>query len=283
VSQGDLTVLLRRPSSAEQQPREHARRQRAIRIGLGTAVPVALMVLWQIASTRGWIDSRLYPSPSRLLGEARDLASQGKLWPNLWATTRRILVGFALGASTGIVVGMLMGVFDNLRWAFEPLLNAFYTVPKLALLPLFLTVFKYGEKPIYALILATVFFFVWISTLDAMLSVPEGYREAVLSLKQSRWQLFRHALLPASLPQIFVGLRITAGVSVLVVLGVEFIYGGSGIGYLIIQGKTLFIPKQMYVAIVIAALLGIAFIGVVDIARRFAVPWAGRDRSHSRG
>jgi len=283
VNHGDLILLFRRPSSAERQPREYARRQRLLRIGLGTAVPVALVVLWQIASTRGWIDSRLYPSPSRLVGEARDLESQGKLWPNLWATTRRILVGFALGATAGVLVGMVMGVFDTLRWAFEPLLNALYTVPKLALLPLFLTVFKYGEAPIYALILTTVFFFVWISTLEAMLSVPEGYREAVLSLKRSRWQLFRHALLPASLPQIFVGLRITAGVSVLVVLGVEFIYGGSGIGYLIIQGKTLFIPKQMYVAIVVAALLGIACIGVVDIARRLAIPWAGRDRSRSRG
>jgi len=283
VSAGNAAVLVRRPGHPELQPRGYAQRLRALRIGLGAGVPVLLVVLWQVASNRGWIDNRVFPSPGRVVTEVRDLEELGKLWPNLWATTRRILVGFAIGAFSGIVIGILMGVFLIGRAAFEPLLNALYTVPKLALLPLYLIIFKFGETVYYALIVTTVFFFVWISTLEAIVSVPDGYREAVLSLRQSRWQLFRHVLFPASLPQIFVGLRITAGVSVLIAIAVEFSYGSTGIGYLIIQGKTLFIPPQTYAGIAIAALLGIAFIGVVDIARRLAVPWAGRDRSISRG
>ena len=283
MSQGNASALIRRPGAPELQPREHARRQRLLRIGLGTAVPVVLIALWQLASNRGWIDNRLFPSPGRIVREGRELASDGKLWPALWATSRRILVGFVLGAALGIAIGMVMGVFETIRSALEPMLNGLYTVPKLALLPLYLLIFGLNEKAIYALIVTTVFFFVWITTIEAMLSVPEGYRDAVVSLHPGRWQLFRHALLPASLPQIFVGLRISAGVSVLVVIAVEFSIGGSGIGHLIEQGRTLFIPGQIYVGVVVAALLGIACIGVVDIARRLAIPWAGRDRSRSRG
>ena len=283
MSPNNSTVLVRRPGAAELQPHEHARRQRLVRIGLGAAVPAILIGLWQVASNRGWIDSRLFPSPGRIVREAREIASDGKLWPALWATSRRILIGFALGAASGVAVGMLMGVFDTFRAAFEPLLNGLYTVPKLALLPLYLLIFGLNEKAIYALVLTTVFFFIWITTLEAMLSVPEGYRDAVLSLRPSRWQLFRHALLPASLPQIFVGLRISAGVSVLVVVAIEFTFGGAGIGYLIIQGKTLARYPQSYVGIVVAALLGIVWIAVVDVLRRICVPWARRDRSFSRG
>jgi len=283
VSPNNSTVLVRRPGAAELQPHEHARRQRLVRIALGAAVPAILIGLWQVASNRGWIDSRLFPSPGRIVREAREIASDGKLWPALWATSRRILIGFALGAASGVAVGMLMGVFDTFRAAFEPLLNGLYTVPKLALLPLYLLIFGLNEKAIYALVLTTVFFFIWITTLEAMLSVPEGYRDAVLSLRPSRWQLFRHALLPASLPQIFVGLRISAGVSVLVVVAIEFTFGGAGIGYLIIQGKTLARYPQSYVGIVVAALLGIVWIAVVDVLRRICVPWARRDRSFSRG
>ena len=275
-------AIVRRPGAAELDPRRHGRRQRLLFAGLGAAVPLALILLWQVASSQNWIDSRLFPSPSTLASKAADLHREGKLWPNLLASARRVTVGFAVGAALGILVGMAMGSIRVLRAGLEPLLNALYTVPKLALLPLYLIIFKYGEAPIYALVITTVFFFVWISTLEAMLAVPEGYREAALVLRVSRRQLFRHVLFPACLPEIFVGLRITAGVAVLVVIAVEMVYGGSGIGYLIIQGKTLFIPEQTYVGIVIAALLGIAFISIVDTVRRFVVPWAARDRAAGR-
>jgi sulfonate transport system permease protein len=275
-------ALVRQPGAAELDPRRHARRQRLLYVGLGAGVPVALILLWQLASSQDWIDARVYPSPTTLASKGADLHREGKLWPNVGATSRRVAVGFTIGAALGIVVGMAMGSVRALRAAFEPLLNALYTVPKLALLPMFLIIFKYGEAPIYALVITTVFFFVWISTLEAMLAVPEGYREAALVLRVSRRQLFRHVLFPACLPEIFVGLRITAGVAVLVVIAVEFVYGGSGVGYLISQGKTLFIPEQTYVGIVIAALLGIACISIVDVVRRFVVPWAARDRAAGR-
>jgi sulfonate transport system permease protein len=113
----------------------------------------------------------------------------------------------------------------------------------------------------------------------AVLSVPEGYRQAALSLNVSRWEMFRHVLLPASLPQIFVGLRIAAGVSVLILVGVEFVVGVEGIGYLINQGRQVFLLSQAYVGIVLTALLGIVFTLVVRMAGRLVAPWAKEDNT----
>ena len=83
------------------------------------------------------------------------------------------------------------------RAALEPLLDALYVVPKLALLPVFLNMFGLGEGPQIALVAATVFFFVWISTMAAVLAVPIGHRDAGQVFGASPWQMFRHVLLPA--------------------------------------------------------------------------------------
>jgi sulfonate transport system permease protein len=275
-------VLARRPGRAEVDPKGHARRGKVRDLGLGIGVPVALVLLWQVASTRGWIDRRLFPSPTDTLSEARRLLENGQLLDNLWVSVRRIVLGFVIGSAAGIGIGLLMGVIRPVRAAFEPLLNALYTVPKLAILPVYLIIFGFGEKPIVALIATTVFFFVWISTLASISAVPEGYLDAALALRVTRWELFRHVLLPASLPQIFVGLRVAAGVSVLVMVGVEFVIGDRGIGYLIEQGRSLLLLGQTYVGIVIAALMGLVFTWIVKRVGRLVAPWAKDDTTAGR-
>jgi len=267
-------ALVWAPGAAERHPRRTAKRRRMRDLSLGIGVPVALILLWQIASDRGWIDQRLYPSPTTVLENARDLHERGRLWSNTWITMKRILIGYGIGTVTGVAVGLAMGMFRVLRAALEPLLNALYTVPKLALLPVFLTIFGLGEGPVNALMSVTVFFFVWISTMSAVLAVPNGYREAAQSLRVNRRQLFWHVLLPASMPQIFVGLRIAAGVSVLMVVGVEFVIAGEGLGYLIEQGRALLLLGQSFTGIVIVALIGMIFTVIVEAVGRLASPWA---------
>jgi len=169
-----------------------------------------------------------------------------------------------------------------LRAALEPMLNALYVVPKLALLPIFLTIFKLGEAPKYALIATTVFFFTWISSLTAVVAVPSGYRDSANVLRVGHRQLFWHVLLPGSLPQIFVGLRIAAGVAVLMVVAVEFTIGSDGLGFLIEQGRTLLILSQTYAAIVLVALLGVLFTMVIGGIGRAVCPWSQATKAHSR-
>lgn len=279
---GELRVLTRVPGKAETDPRGHARRRRTIDLALGIGVPLALVCLWQVASTRAWINPRLYPSPTDIVAKTGDLWERGLLWEAIRSTTKRMLIGYGIGATAGVVVGLAMGVWQPVRAALDTLLNVLYTVPKLAVLPVFLTILGFGDPPMIAIVAVTVFFFVWISTLAAVLSVSAGYRESAHAMGVSRWNMFRHVLFPASLPQMFVGFRIGSSVSVLVLIGVELVIAQSGLGYLIQQGRSLLLLSQTFVGIVFAALLGFVFSSLVRIIGRRAMPWAQEDNTPGR-
>ena len=171
-------LLVRRPGPRELHPERTHRSRRTLELSLAVAVPLVLVLLWQLAAGQCWIDDRIYPAPSDDPGRRLGPRPAGELWPDVWATLQRVLAGYAIGTVTGYVLGLLMGSLHLVRAALEPLLDALYVVPKLALLPVFLNMFGLGEGPQVALVAATVFFFVWISTMAAVLAVPAGHRDA---------------------------------------------------------------------------------------------------------
>jgi ABC-type nitrate/sulfonate/bicarbonate transport system permease component len=91
--------------------------------------------------------------------------------------------------------------------------------------------------------------------------------------------MFRHVILPASLPQIFVGLRVAAGVAVLTIIGVEFVFapGTKGIGYRIVNARQTLDPKQAYVGLVVAGVFGVVFVMVIKWVGKLLLPWARDD------
>lgn len=272
------TVLVRRPGPRERDPVRAHRRRLALEISLAVAVPTALILLWQLAAYRHWIDPRVYPAPSTIAADGWQRAADGKLWPDVWATLQRVIAGYAVGTAAGYAIGLLMGAVRIVRAALEPLLDALYVVPKLALLPVFLNMFGLGEGPQIALVATTVFFFVWISTMAAVMGVAEGYREAGQVFGAGPWQMFRHVLLPASLPQVLVGMRVAAGVAVLVIVASEQIAADNGLGHLIFDSRALFQNDVMFVGIVCVAVLGVVFSELVRFVGRRLTPWAPRDR-----
>jgi sulfonate transport system permease protein len=276
---GVTKTLLRRPTAAERDPARARRRRTLINRTLAVAFPVALILLWQIASSRGWIDNRLYPSPSDLVRDGRRRISSGELWHVTFVSGRRMVLGYAIGSAFGLALGIVMGLQVRVRATAEPLMWALYTVPKLALLPLFLTIFGYEEEPIVALVAVTVFFFVWISAMAAVMAVDTGYREAAVVAGAGKWQVFRHVIWPGALPQIFVGLRISAGVAILTLVGIEFVFGGDGLGFMINNSRVVFDPPGEYVGIVVVAILGLAFSILIRVFGRLASPWAKEDQA----
>jgi sulfonate transport system permease protein len=271
-------VIERRPGAADRDPGKHARRRHIAALTLGIGFPIALLVLWQVAAVNGWIDRLNYPAPSDIWHQIRigfQDNPKGNWWTDVWVSVQRILWGYLWGVIAGVGLGLLMGMSWLFRSTLEPTLNALYTVPKIALIGVFLIVLGFDNKPLIAIIAITVFFFVWIQTQAAVVSVSSNFREAANSLGANQWQMLRHVILPASLPQIFVGLRIAAGVAVLTLIGVEYAFapGQRGIGYRILNARTTFDPAQAYVGLVVSAVLGVLFTWVIRILGRIATPW----------
>ena len=275
----ELTVRLT-PTAADVDPKRFYRRRRRVELSLAVGVPVALVAAWQVAFTLELIDNRFYASPWEIV--TSDELRTRDFWSEIWISTQRMLKGFALGSSAGVALWVLMGVSRIFRASFESLLSALYTVPKLALIPLFVTLFGFGDLPRIILIAVTVFFFVWIATMSAVIGVDEGYREAAISFGANKWQLFRHVLFPAALPQVFVGLRIAAGVAVLMLIGVELVLASDGLGALIEKGRTLFLPELTYVGIAFAALMGLVFSSIIRVVARRVVPWAPEEQTRGQ-
>ena len=270
---------------AETDPARHARRRRTIEVGLGIAVPIALLGLWQAASVNGWIDRIFYPAPTDVVAYMRDRAFSnspgGHMWGDVGYSVKRVLYGYLWGAVAGVAAGVVMGMNRWIRSALQPMLNALYTVPKIALIGVFLVIFGFRDKPVIAIVAVTVFFVVWIASMEAVRTVSENFLEASRSFGSSRWQSFRHVVLPAALPQMFVGLNIAAGIAVLSLIGVEFAYPphNQGIGFRINNARTIGQYKEAYVGLLIAALLGVVFSAVVRLVGRLLTPWVTRDDS----
>lgn len=274
---GGLTGAIRVvPTAAELYPDRHAKSRRRQAIMLGVATPVVFLALWEVGAQLGWIDSRYFPAPSTILAAAVEVWNSGQLQSDFVATIVPLLIGLLIGFAAGCVVGFAMGLVRPLRLAFDPMLSALYTIPKLALLPLLLLIFGIGVVPKIILIALGVFFITWITVLEAVTSIPTGYRETAKSFGVGPVRTFRRVLFPAVLPEIFVGLRIAVGNAVLIAIGIEFVNGNSGIGYRIWNSWQLFVADRMYVGIVLVAVLGIILRLLVDLLRRICVPWETR-------
>jgi ABC-type nitrate/sulfonate/bicarbonate transport system permease component len=277
----DMTALRRRPGRAEVNPSRYFARRRRLEFGLGWAVAVLFVCLWQAVSSARLVDVQFFPAPSTVWSEGVKLANSGVLGNNLWISTQRVLAGFALGSAAGVLMGVIMGTSRALKAALDPLLSALYTVPKLALLPLLLLIFGIGELPRILLVAITVFFVMWLTTMAAFLSTAAAYVEAARSFGASRAQLFRHVQWPSALPQVFVGLRLSIGIAVLMVVGVEYVDASSGIGWLIWNSWSLFLAPQMYVGIVAVAMMGVIGTLALKWLARLLLPWAGTRDGHA--
>lgn len=266
-------VVSRVPSKAELDPIGSRRRRRRIDNVLRFGTPVLIVGLWQLSAMAELLDRRFFPAPTEIAEAFVKAIDSGVLQEALKVSVTRLLVGYFFGAVVGILVGFALGVVRPLRVALEPVISALYTVPKLAILPLLLLIFGLGSLPKILLVALSVFFITCISTISAVTGVSDSYREPARSFGASPLKAFTHVMLPAVLPDIFVSLRLAAGTGVLVMIGIEFVQGGEGIGWMIWNSWQLFLADRMYVGIVAVALLGVLFQSLVQLIGRLLTPW----------
>lgn len=255
----------------------HQRRLRLRDIILAVATPIVLLGIWEFLGSYGYIDTRIFPPPTQIALDGVDVVSSGRLPEAFGITVTRLAVGFASGAVTGIVVGMTMGLIRPVRAAFAPLFSALYALPKIAILPVLLLIFGFTETSRVLLVTLGVFFVLQINTFSGIRQMDPGMLEAASAYRARGWRKFRFVLFPATLPSIFTGLRVAAGMAVIIVVSTEFVAADSGVGHLIWNSWQLFEPGTMYVGIATSALLGAALTGLVAYVERVALPWRHAD------
>ena len=220
------------------------------------ALPVALVLLWQLASSQGWLSTRVLPAPLDVVAAAWALTASGELWTHVRVSALRALSGLAIGGGLGLLLGLLTG---SLRWA-ETLLDSTVqmvrNVPALALIPLVILWFGIDESAKLFLISVSVFFPIYLNTFHGIRSVDPGLIEMGRTYGLSRWQLYRQVILPGALSSILVGLRFSLGLMWVILIVAETISAQAGIGYLTMNAREFLQTDIVLVGILLYALLG---------------------------
>jgi ABC-type nitrate/sulfonate/bicarbonate transport system permease component len=228
-------------------------RQLAVRV-VQVAVPVALVTLWYLATTRWGVSRILLPNPVEVLRALGNVLATAEYVDDLRVTLTELAIAFAISVSGGITLGFLISRTSFRVRAFDPLLSAIYSVPLILFLPLYVLWFGLGPPSKIALGATISFFPIALSTIAGFGRVDAMMVTAARSMGASDLQLFRFVLLPAAFPVIIAGARLGFTVALLSIIGSETLASLAGLGHKIVElSEGMEMPRMFaYIAFVVA-------------------------------
>lgn len=238
-----------------------------------TASPLVMLLVWELLVRTGLLDARFFPAPSSVIRELVRFAASGELFVHIGYTFVRVVVGFVFGAVPAVLLGIVMGLSPAIRAFLQPAISSIYPIPKIALFPLAMLIFGLGESSKWAIVAVAVFFQVLLSTLSGVVNIDRVYLDVAADFRASRWQAYRTIALPAAMPFIFTGFQLGLGMALIVVVIAENFGTDFGLGYIIWHSWQIFEVREMYVGLIMVALLGYASQLLMGRLERFLIPW----------
>ncbi|MFC5532087.1 ABC transporter permease [Cohnella yongneupensis] len=240
---------------------------------LGAALPVTLLAVWQALGDLGYISTMLYPTPYTIAQAFVDLSASGELWMHLHISLTRAALGFALGGGLGLVLGIAVGLFRSTEKTLDPTVQMLRMVPSLALAPLFVLWFGIGEESKILLIAKGAFFPLYINTYLGIRSVDRKLFDVSRVLAFGRFKQIIRLVLPASLPHILLGVRLSLGVAWLGLVVAELMASTSGIGYMMSDARQFTKTPVVFVGIFVFAVVGKLTDSLVKLLERRWLRW----------
>lgn len=241
--------------------------------GTGAIIPVVTIVLWQLAGSTGLISAQFLPTPLSIARAFTGLLVTGELTHHLGVSMGRAGVGFLIGGVLGLLFGVLTGLFRSVEYVLGPSVQVLRLVPHLAIAPLIILWFGFGEMSKVVIILTGSFFPLYINTFMGIRNVDNKLFEVSRVLGFSPYQKLRRLILPAALPGILLGLRLSLAVAWIGLVVAELIGSQSGIGFLINEAKQNSNTEVVFVGIIIFAIVGKLIDSLFRIIERKFLFW----------
>jgi taurine transport system permease protein len=249
-------------------------------VAISVLTVIGLLLLWWLVTRAGWIRPLFLPSPSAVLAQFQEVATDGfggstLLEHALWSLYR-VFAAFLLACATAIPIGIAMGVSRIFRGIFDPPIEFYRPIPPLAYLPLTIIWFGIGDLGKIVLIYLAVFAPLALNARAGVRSVSIEQIHAAYSMGASRLQVIRHVILPAALPEILTGMRIGIGFGWTTLVAAEMVAATAGLGYMVLNAAEFLVTDVVIMGIVVIGVLAYLFDLLMRKVERTLVPWKGR-------
>lgn len=234
---------------------------------------VAVVGFWQLGSTLKLIDPTVVPSPLAIWEHLVKITLDGSLAFHAWITIQETVAGFVIGAVGGIVLGFGIGRYPTLATTLDPFIIAIYSVPKVALAPLFIVWFGIGIGMKIVLAAITVLFIVFFNTLAGVRSVDRDLVDAVWLMGAKPRDILFKVLVPSAMGWALTGARIAIPYALIGAIIGELIASNRGIGYLISSSASAYDMAGVFAALIVLTILAMLLNAVVDEIDRRLSKW----------
>jgi NitT/TauT family transport system permease protein len=246
---------------------EQSARRRFILIGR-VVVGVFLVFVWEYSSGR-LIDKLFVSSPSAVSLRLWKWLLDGSLWNHLSITLYATALGFIIGSLVGFVLGLLFGRYQTVADIFDPFITALYSIPKIALAPLFIIWFGIGIESKVAVSASIVFFVVFLNTYAGVRDVNTIFVHATRIMGGNEFHVLRHVMIPSAASWVITGLKVSVPYALVGTVIGEFMSSNRGIGFIIAQATGLFDTTSVFSGLVILGIVG----AVINVGLRHAENW----------
>jgi ABC-type nitrate/sulfonate/bicarbonate transport system permease component len=262
-------------------PRKMLRTRRTrlwMQVVLGIGFPCALLFVWELLAAIGIIDRRFFPAPSEtfisMAGLLQNAGERQRLIVDIMATYQRLVVGYGIGASLGVVTGAAMALSASVRFSLGPLINATFPTPKLAIFPLLIVIFGLDDASKIVLVAIGVFYMTCLTTLSGVLYSNPLHQDVARAFRMPAWTRWSRVVLPAAMPSVVTGLKLGLGQALILVVSAEIVAAQEGIGHFIWDSWQVLNVSRMFIGLIVVALTGGAAVLFGEILERRLVPWA---------
>jgi NitT/TauT family transport system permease protein len=220
------------------------------------AILLGFLAAWQLASGR-LIPKMFVSDPVSIGMTIAQWIQDGSLWNHVATSLITLLIGYVLGAAIGIAAGFLLGLMRFADRTLAPFIAAFYGLPKVALLPLFVIFLGIGIESKVALVAVVVAFLLFYNTRDGVRDIDPDLIDSLRLLGATQFEILRKVLFPAALPWIYTGLRVAVGYALTTTVVGEVLSSNRGIGYLIESSAGRFNSAGVFGAVVVLVVLSL--------------------------
>jgi NitT/TauT family transport system permease protein len=236
----------------------------------GVGAVLLFVVAWQLVANAKLVPELFLPGPVTIGAAMVDIFHDPNIWVDLQTSGLEFLLGYGLAIVIGLPLGLLTGRYQRLAWALDPFVAFFYSMPRIALVPLLIIWFGIGIWSKVAVVFLGAFFPIAINTMAGMRSLDSGLLRAAHSFGASELQIFRTIALPGSVPFILTGLRLGVGHALVGVVVGELIAAQHGIAYRMNVAGTTFQMPTMFAALVLISTSGVILTLLLQrLERRF--------------